>query len=143
MLMVHTWSNLLQRIKSILSSARENHTRAVTERIDSVNQLKEVVPLTEQLYAVAKETNSLEHDNFLLQQEQAVKSELKAVLDSWVRYEQQQREAEQAALVQSVRDSVQAELDKPAFKRQLLEEALAQVEREHAPAPISTLLMSY
>ena len=79
---------------------------------------------------MAKETNSLEHDNFLLQQEQAVKSELKAVLDSWVRYEQQQREAEQVALVQSIRDSVEAELNKPAFKRQLLEEALAQVERE-------------
>jgi len=119
-----------QRIKSILSSAREDHTQAVTARIDSVNQLKEVVPLTEQLYAVAKETNSLEHENFLLQQEQAVKSELKAVLDSWVRYEQQQREAEQAALVQSVRDSVEAELSKPAFRRQLLEEALGQVERE-------------
>lgn len=52
------------------------------------------------------------------------------MLDSWVRYEQQQREAEQAALVQSVRDSVEAELNKPAFKRQLLEEALVQVERE-------------
>lgn len=51
-------------------------------------------------------------------------------MDSWVRYEQQQREAEQAALVQSVRDSVEAELSKPAFRRQLLEEALGQVERE-------------
>jgi len=59
-----------------------------------------------------------------------VKSELKAVLDSWVRYEQQQREAEQTALVQSVRESVEAELNKPAFRRQLLEEALTQVERE-------------
>ncbi len=59
-----------------------------------------------------------------------MKSELKAVLDSWVRYEQQQREAEQTALVQSVRESVEAELNKPAFRRQLLEEALTQVERE-------------
>ena len=92
--------------------------------------MKEVVPLTEQLYAVAKETNALEHENFLLAQEQGVKSELKAVLDSWVRYEQQQREAEQVALVQSIRDHVEAEINKPAFKKQLLEEALAQVERE-------------
>ena len=101
----------------------------MTERIDSVNQLKEVVPLTQALYAVAKETNALEHENFLLQQEHAVKAELKAVLDSWVRYEQQQREAEQSALVKTVTENIEAELAKPAFKKQLLEEALAQVER--------------
>ena len=123
-------SPCLQRIKKVLNSAREEHTKTVTTRIDSVNQLKEVVPLTEQLYAVAKETNALEHENFLLAQEQGVKSELKAMLDSWVRFEQQQREAEQVALVQSIRDHVEAEINKPAFKKQLLEEALTQVERE-------------
>lgn len=119
-----------QRIKGILNSARSEHTKAVTERIDSVNQLKEVVPLTEQLYAVARETNTLEHENFRLGQEQAVKAELKSVLDSWVRFEQQQREAEQAALVKTIQANVQAEFEKPAFKKQLLEEALTQVERE-------------
>lgn len=105
----------------------------MTERIDSVNQLKEVVPLTEQLYAVARETNTLEHENFRLAQEQAVKAELKSVLDSWVRFEQQQREAEQAALVQTIQANVQAEFEKPAFRKQLLEEALTQVEREFSP----------
>lgn len=120
----------IEKVKSILNSAREEHTRAVTDRIDSVGQLKEVVPLTESLYAVAKETNQLEHENFILAQENAVKAELKSVLDSWVRYEQQQREAEQIALVKTVQANVEAELAKPAFKKQLLEEALAQVERE-------------
>ena len=119
-----------QRIRDALNSARADHTSAVTSRIDSVNQLKDVVPLTEQLYAVARETNSLEHENFILSQEAAVKSEVKAVLDSWVRHEQQQREAEQVALVESVRASIEAELGKPAFRGRLLEEALAQVERE-------------
>ena len=88
------------------------------------------MPLTESLYAVARETNAVEHENFRLAQEQAVKAELKAVLDSWVRFEQQQREAEQADLVRTVRANVEAELAKPAFKKQLLEEALVQVERE-------------
>lgn len=105
----------------------------MTERIDSVKQLQDVVPLTEQLYAVAKETNDLEHQNFLLQQESAVKAELKQVLESWVRFEQQQREEEQLRLVQAVREGVDAELAKPAFKKQLLEEALAQVESESIP----------
>lgn len=120
----------IEKVKSILNSAREEHTRAVTDRIDSVGQLKEVVPLTQSLYAVAKETNQLEHENFILAQENAVKAELKTVLDSWVRYEQQQREAEQIALVKTVQANVEAELAKPAFKKQLLEEALIQVERE-------------
>ncbi|WVN85730.1 uncharacterized protein L203_100881 [Cryptococcus depauperatus CBS 7841] len=119
----------VEKVKGILNSAREEHTRAVAERIDSVAQLKDVVPLTESLYAVAKETNTLEHQNFIIAQENAVKAELKAVLDSWVRYEQQQREAEQAALVKSVQANVEAELAKPAFKKQLLEEALTQVEQ--------------
>ncbi|KAL7424580.1 atp4 subunit B of the stator stalk of mitochondrial F1F0 ATP synthase [Cryptotrichosporon argae] len=119
----------ITRIKSILNASRAEHTKAVTERIDAVGQLQDVVPLTEQLYKVARETNAVEHENFVLAQEAAVKSELKAVLDSWVRYEQQQREQEQAALVKSVTESIQAELAKPAFKKQLLEEALAQVEQ--------------
>jgi F-type H+-transporting ATPase subunit b len=119
-----------QRVKSQLNAAKAEHQKAVEERITSVKTLKEVVPLTEQLYAVARETNAIEHENFRLAQEQAVKAELKSVLDSWVRFEQQQREAEQVALVQTVRANVEAELAKPAFKKQLLEEALAQVERE-------------
>lgn len=120
----------IQRIKGILNSARAEHTSTVSSRIESVQQLKEVVPLTEQLYAVAKETNKLEHENFVLAQEQSVKAELKSVLDSWVRFEQQQREAEQAALIKSVRAGVEQKLADPAFKKQLLEEALTQVERE-------------
>ena len=120
----------IQRIKGILNSARAEHTSTVSSRIESVQQLKEVVPLTEQLYAVAKETNKLEHENFVLAQVQSVKAELKSVLDSWVRFEQQQREAEQAALIKSVRAGVEQKLADPAFKKQLLEEALTQVERE-------------
>ncbi len=50
------------------------------------------------------------------------------MLDSWVRYEQQQRESEQADLVRTVQGAVDAELAKPAFRKQLLEEALGHVE---------------
>lgn len=77
---------------------------------------------------LAQETAALEHANFQLAQESAVKSELKAVLDSWVRFEQSQRESEQAALVQAVQTAVDAEVVKPAFRKQLLEEAVARVE---------------
>ncbi|BEI79744.1 hypothetical protein CcaverHIS002_0102730 [Cutaneotrichosporon cavernicola] len=124
-----SWANgHIDRIRGILNGAREQHTAAVSQRLDGLESLKDVVPLTEQLYAVAKETNQLEHSNFLLEQEAAVKGELKAVLDSWVRYEQQAREAEQTALVKTVSDSINAELAKPAFKKALLDEAIANVE---------------
>ena len=76
----------------------------------------------------SQETATLEHANFQLAQESAVKSELKAVLDSWVRFEQSQRESEQAALVHAVQSAVDAEVVKPAFRKQLLEEAVARVE---------------
>lgn len=124
-----SWANgHIDRIKGVLNGAREGHTQAVSQRLDGLENLKQVVPLTEQLYAVAKETNQLEHANFLLEQEAAVKNELKSVLDSWVRYEQQQREAEQNALVKTVSEAINAELAKPAFKKQLLDEAIANVE---------------
>ncbi|KAJ9102358.1 hypothetical protein QFC21_002758 [Naganishia friedmannii] len=125
----NSWANgHIERIKGILNGARAEHTKAITQRMDSVGQLKDVVPLTKSLYAVAKETAALEHTNFHLTQEAALKSELKSVLDSWVRYEQQQRESEQAALVKAVQTAVDAEVAKPAFRKQLLEEALARVE---------------
>jgi len=119
----------INRIRDTLYAAKEEHTKAVTERIDSVKTLKDVVPLTEQLYTVARETNAIEHENFVLAQEQAIKAEVKSVLDSWVRYEQQQREAEQQQLVKTVLASIEAELARPAFKKQLLEEALTRVEQ--------------
>ena len=131
----------IERIKGILNSARTEHTKAIEERIESVKTLKEVVPLTEQLYAVAKETNAVEHENFLLAQENAVKAEVKSVLDSWVRFEAQQREAEQVALVNTITSSVEAELAKPAFRKQLLEEALTQVERKFGVSLLVAVLI--
>lgn len=37
-----------------MQGAREEHTKAITERMDSVKEMREVVPLTQNLYAVAK-----------------------------------------------------------------------------------------
>lgn len=116
------------RIRDILYKAKDNHASSIKTRLDSLESLKDVVPLTEQLYNVSKETNKIEHENFLLEQESAIKAEVKAVLDSWVRYEQQQREAEQLALFKTVTANVASEIAKPATQKALLEEALAKVE---------------
>lgn len=48
----------IQRIKGVLEGARAEHTQAVKDRINSVGQMKDVVSLTQALFAVSKVTSS-------------------------------------------------------------------------------------
>ena len=63
-------------------------------------------------------------------QKVALATELKAVLDSWVRYEQQVKESEQAQLAQTVIDKVLKSLSDEKTQRDILTNAVAEVERE-------------
>ncbi|KAE9405423.1 ATP synthase [Gymnopus androsaceus JB14] len=119
----------VQKIKGILDKARAEHTQAVQDRIDSVSQMKDVVVLTQSLFALSKETAQLESEAFVQKQKVAVASELKSVLDSWVRYEQQQKESEQADLTKSVIDKVLSSLQDEKTQREILMSAVAEVER--------------
>ena len=56
-------------------------------------------------------------------------SELKAVLDSWVRYEQQAKEAEQAQLAKSVIEKVLSSLNDEKAQKDILLSAVSEVER--------------
>jgi len=58
-----------------------------------------------------------------------VASEVKAVLDSWVRYEQQLKETEQAELTKTVIDRVFASLKDEKTQREILTNAVLEVER--------------
>lgn len=58
-------------------------------------------------------------------------SELKAVLDSWVRYEQQQKESEQAELAKAVIGKVMASLKDEKTQKEILANAVTEVEREY------------
>lgn len=44
----------VEKMKGILNSARDNHTQAVKDRIDSVKQLGGVVDITKTLFEVSK-----------------------------------------------------------------------------------------
>ena len=88
----------IERVKGILNGARQEHTQAVQSRIDAVGQQRDVVELTKSLYAVAKETAQIEKEAFELSQRTAIAAEVKSVLDSWVRYEAQEREEENAEI---------------------------------------------
>lgn len=56
---------------------------------------------------------------------------MKAVLDSWVRYEQQQKESEQLELAKSVIAKVMADLQDEKVQKDILTSAVAEVEREY------------
>ena len=63
------------------------------------------------------------------QQKVALASELKSVLDSWVRYEQQAKESEQAELAKTIMDKVLSTIKDERTQRDILNSALNEMER--------------
>ena len=124
----------IKKVNDLLNESRNKHRSAVKDRIDSVSQLKDVVATTKQLFAISKETTELEAKSFELKQKIAVASEAKATLDSWVRFEQQQRQLEQQQLIKSVLEKVNKEIENPKFQDKVLNEAVADVEKLFAKA---------
>ncbi|EGN97065.1 ATP4, subunit B of the stator stalk of mitochondrial F1F0 ATP synthase [Serpula lacrymans var. lacrymans S7.3] len=119
----------IQRIWGVLESSRAEHTQTVKDRINSVEQMKDVVSLTEGLFALSKETAKLESEAFVQQQKVALASEVKAVLDSWVRFEQQAKESEQTELAKSVIDKVLSSIKDEKTQKEILANAVAEVEQ--------------
>ena len=141
----------------MLDGARAEHTQAVKDRIDAVDQMKDVVSLTEGLFAISKvgapptpscpiqhtyfvacclqETAQLEADAFVQRQRVVLAAEVKAVLDSWVRFEQQEKENEQARLVKSIVDNVMKNISEEKTQKDVLTWAVSEVEREWFPFP--------
>ena len=72
----------------------------------------------------------MEAETFVQRQKVAVAAELKTVLDSWVRYEQQMKESEQAELTRAVIDKVLASIKDEKAQKDILLNAIAEVERE-------------
>lgn len=92
--------------------------------------MKEVVPLTTQLFELSKETANLEAANHELRQKVALAAEVKAVLDSWVRFEQSEKAAEQDQLVKSVIDKVMKGVSDEKTQKEMLAGAVAEIERK-------------
>lgn len=64
-------------------------------------------------------------------------SEVKSVLDSWVRYEQQAKESEQAELAKTVIANVLKNIQDEKTQKDILVGAVAEVERESLCASLS------
>lgn len=87
-----------------------------------------------------QETAKLEAENFVLRQRVNAAAEVKGVLDSWVRYEQQLKESEQTDLAKSVIDKVLKTLEDEKSQKEILANAIAEVERELIMPSVGHLL---
>ncbi|KAI0152234.1 hypothetical protein F4776DRAFT_600720 [Hypoxylon sp. NC0597] len=117
------------KIKGILNAARADHTQAVKNRIENVQQMGGVVDITKALFEVSKETAKLEAQAYELEQTTALAAEAKSVLDSWVRYESQVKQRQQRELAENIIAKVKKELENPKALQQILQQSVADVER--------------
>ncbi|WFD00481.1 atp4 subunit B of the stator stalk of mitochondrial F1F0 ATP synthase [Malassezia yamatoensis] len=124
------WANgAIEKIAGILNEARGKHTQAVQNRIEEVGKKGDVVETTKGLYELARATIDAEKEAFELKQRTDLAAEVKSVLDSWVRFEQQQREAEQNLVTESVIRKVAESLRDDKMQKQILESAVADIEK--------------
>lgn len=77
-----------------------------------------------------QETAQLESQAYELEQRTALAHEAKQVLDSWVRYESQVKQRQQRELAESIIGKIQKELENPKVLQQILQQSVADVERE-------------
>jgi len=119
----------VNKIRDVLNSAREDHTRAVRDRIESVQQMSSVVDVTKGLFEVSKETARLEATAFELEQRTAFAAEAKSVLDSWVRYEAQVKQRQQKELAESLIAKVKKDLESPKALSLILQQSVQEVEK--------------
>jgi len=90
-----------------------------------------------------QETAELESETFVQKQKVELASELKGVLDSWVRFEQQQKESEQADLTKAVVNKVLENLKESKVQQEVLVSAVTEVERKSNLLNISIFLKYY
>jgi len=72
-------------------------------------------------------------------QQVTLAAEVKTVLDSWVRFEQQEKENEQARLVKTIVDNVLKSVSEEKTQKDVLAWAVSEVDREYPLPFLSTL----
>lgn len=90
--------------------------------------MKDLVDVTQTLFALSRETAQIEAEAFELKQQVAVAAEVKSTLDSWVRHETNLREREQKQLAAYLIEKINKDLQDPTIQKQILDQAVADVE---------------
>ncbi|KAJ1799695.1 atp4 subunit B of the stator stalk of mitochondrial F1F0 ATP synthase [Coemansia sp. RSA 2399] len=118
----------LASIKDILTSARTEHRSSVLAQIDAQSQLKDIVQYTKSLFGMSKEIATMNAQAYELQQKVALNSEIKSVLDSWVRYETSVRESEQKALTDKVVGNIRSQLTNPKTQDEIIAQCIRDIQ---------------
>ncbi|KAG5463816.1 MAG: hypothetical protein BJ554DRAFT_3673 [Olpidium bornovanus] len=116
-------------IWGIQRDARIRHRSIVQSRLDEVDRMSDIVDVTKNMFEMSKDMAKLEAQSFELKQKLALYSEIKAVLDSWVRHETAVRQREQSEIAHTVVQRVRKSLTDAALQEQILQQAVADVER--------------
>ncbi|KAJ2769049.1 atp4 subunit B of the stator stalk of mitochondrial F1F0 ATP synthase [Coemansia nantahalensis] len=124
-----SWADTtLKAFEDALAAARSGHKSAVLAQIESKSQLKDIVQYTKDMFGMSKEIATMNAEAFELQQKVALNTEIKSVLDSWVRYETSVRENEQKALAEKVIGTVRAQLTNPRTQDEIVQQCLRDIQ---------------
>ncbi|KAJ2159971.1 atp4 subunit B of the stator stalk of mitochondrial F1F0 ATP synthase [Coemansia sp. RSA 552] len=118
----------LKAIEEAIAGARGEHKSAVLSQIEAKSRLKDIVQYTKSMFGMSKEIATMNAEAFELQQKVALSSEIKSVLDSWVRYENSVRESEQKALAAKVIGSVRSQLTNPKTQDEIISQCLRDIQ---------------
>ncbi|KAJ2719810.1 atp4 subunit B of the stator stalk of mitochondrial F1F0 ATP synthase [Coemansia sp. Benny D115] len=118
----------LKAIEDLLTGARGEHKSAVLAQIEAKSQLKDIVAYTKSMFGMSKEIATMNAEAFELKQKVALNAEIKAVLDSWVRYENSVRESEQKALASKVIGNVRNQLTNPKTQDEIISQCLRDIQ---------------
>ncbi|GMM41758.1 hypothetical protein FOG51_03185 [Hanseniaspora uvarum] len=111
-----------------LKDGRQNHLETVTNKIDEIKALESVHSTTAELYKASKDTLILENETQKLQQIGALKSEIKQVLDSWVRHENNLKQEQQKLIAKEVIANVNSKITDKTFQANVLNESINELE---------------
>ncbi|KAJ2305841.1 atp4 subunit B of the stator stalk of mitochondrial F1F0 ATP synthase [Coemansia sp. RSA 2706] len=124
-----SWADsALGAIESVMANARGEHKSAVLAQIEAKSQLKDIVKYTKSLFGMSKEIATMNAQAFELQQTVALNTEIKSVLDSWVRYESSVRENEQKALASKVMGNVRSQLASPKAQDEIIAQCMRDIQ---------------
>lgn len=111
-----------------LKDGRQNHLETVTKKIDEIKALENVHATTAELYKASKDTLILENEIQKLEQIGALKAEIKQVLDSWVRHENNLKQEQQKLIAKEVIAKVTSKINDKTFQNEVLNESINELE---------------
>ncbi|KAJ1499097.1 atp4 subunit B of the stator stalk of mitochondrial F1F0 ATP synthase, partial [Coelomomyces lativittatus] len=118
----------IEHIYNILRKAREEHRTLVKEKVDSVAEASNIVEVTNTLFDMSREMTELESKAFELKQKTTLVSEMKSVLDAWVRHEASVRERQQKLLANQILERLNKLLEDPKIQTEILNQSIADIE---------------